>query len=254
MWLETFKNSNSDVITSKTETKELAKNIEKNVIINETKKELTDFDYLNKSTEGLNVLKSKITGLNLPKELSDELLNNISISFYNLDDNKVKFEAIEALNKMFDYVIENKETLDWMNIYDVNELFEKYLRDSWIEDEDVLWYLVPIWGWLIIASLFAMMIAETAFIPITLFSVWLLSAVIWSIYMMWEHEEFLINKFFDSIKQIYPDITEDNWKRILELHNNWEFDMLKFKKMIDWFYSDWKLSEEENKMILEFLK
>ena len=62
------------------------------------------------------------------------------------------------------------------------------------------------------------------------------------------------NKLFDVINDIYPDITKKEFDQLVKSFNEWNFDIHKFNKILEKYYKDWKITPEEHKAILRYLK
>jgi len=233
------------------------KNIEKQKVKEETQKKLSEFNILKEATKQFDIFKKKINDLKLPDKIKNKIIDEATSFFYSKDNDLNKLNWIKYLNGLIDTINENKDDLSSMKekiqSY-INDAMEKY--PSTCIDSNTK-----------IRPIILFLIALVAFIPVSEISVWatlflitfgVLSVPIGYWYIFISSEESVAeltskNNLFDTINDIYPQITEEEFNKIYDLYTDKGFNIKKFKQIMKGYENDGKITSEERKKIDEFI-
>ncbi len=225
------------------------KELEKQKVKQETQKELSEFDILKESTKQFDIFKSKLNNLNLPDNFKDKIMNNATLLFYSKDNDEIKLKWIKYLNWLIDTINENKD-----NMITMKEKIQEYINSSLDSDVGIEWWLF-VWSIIVLVFFVLWSVWE-------MFSAWVW-ITLWVITLIWVLNDLRIfnnnrglrskNKLFDMINDMFPQINEEEFKKIYDLYDDGKLNMVKFTKMMEKYEKDWKITPEERKKIDEFI-
>jgi len=231
----------NDIDQKQYEQEDLKKEIRKNL-------DSDEFKLLKEITAEYDNLKKTINKLKVSHKFKEQALSLLDETFYFWENTEQKLILVKKLNEALEF-LSSKENV---SISDIKEVIEKYWNfKTWFQESIAL--IAQLSFVLIILSVWIVMVSTTMW-WLALFGwiVWLLGSVAYT-----SHENSVVtdpNKFFDMINDVYPDISEKEFKELFELYKSWKFDFDKFKKLMDKYYEDGRISYEERDELLKILK
>jgi ElaB/YqjD/DUF883 family membrane-anchored ribosome-binding protein len=220
---------------------EYEKNILEREIINKAKDSLSEFDYLKLAWYEFDKLKFKINELNIPEEQKNLIIELVGDKImYELDNDKDKLNILKKINDIVDKVKNWKDNINQIK----KEIEEKFA------DHPILKVMI----FAVVAVILGLLVTSSAEGLAMFFGFSLLTSVATHEYSEHKREKLEEkNILFDTINDIYPDITKEEFDKLYKVYEEWKLDFNKLNEFLDNYYKDWKITEQEHKELLNYL-
>ena len=217
-------------------------------------KHKNDFDYLKAGIYEFDKFKHNLDKLGITWKQKELIVKLASKYIYDpgnkLYDVKKTFEGIKEINNVIEHLQKWDKTL--AEIFE--EIKEKYSNKQNIERSTN----ITLGTILIIVSLVSIIsvglrnpVASLLFGTILGFTYFSTKEILVDPITQQQKERIFL---LDMVNDIYPDITEQDLQYIQRAYDNGQFNIDKFNKILEKYYQDWKITPEEHKDILRYLK